>query len=100
MSIGNLKDNENDEKEKENKAESNNRIDIKKDIGNESEDNMPEPKKIEVKEEYIDINADKVTLLLYTFTIFVIITIIFYFIGLPLSIIFLKNIWKLKEYKD
>ena len=98
MSIGNLKDNENDEKE--NKAESNNRIDIKKDIGNESEDNMPEPKKIEVKEEYIDINADKVTLLLYTFTIFVIITIIFYFIALPLSIIFLKNIWKLKEYKD
>ena len=35
--------------------------------------------KIEVKEEYIGINADKVTLLPYTMTIYVIMTIIFYF---------------------
>jgi len=97
MSIGNLKDNENYDKSKEN---NDNKIDIENDLENESEDNMTEPKKIEVKEEYIGINADKVTLLPYTFTIFVIMTIIFYFFALPLSIILLKNMWKHQVYKD
>ena len=100
MSIGNLKDNENDDKVNKNKNESDNKIDIENDLENESEDNMTEPKKIEVKEEYIGLNADKVTLLPYTFTIFVIMTIIFYFIALPLSIILLKNMWKHQVYKD
>ena len=45
-------------------------------------------------------DADKVTLLPYTFTIFVIMTITFYFFALPLSIILLKNMWKHKVYKD
>ena len=97
MSIGNLKEIENDEKKEEN----DNRIDIENDIGNESqEDSQSVPKKIEVKEEYIGINADKVTLLPYTFTIFVIMTIIFHLISLPLSIILLKNMWKHQNYKD
>ena len=100
MSIGNLKDNENYDKEKEKKIESDNKIDMENDLENESEDSMTEPKKIEVKEEYIGINADKVTLLPYTFTIFVIMTITFYFFALPLSIILLKNMWKHKVYKD
>ena len=56
--------------------------------------------KIEVKEEYIGINADKVTLLPYTMTIYVIMTIIFYFIALPLSIILLVKMWKNDVYKD
>lgn len=56
--------------------------------------------KIEVKEEYIGINADKVTLLPYTMTIYVIMTIIFYFFALPLSIILLVKMWKNDVYKD
>ena len=99
MSIGNLKDNENDEKE--NKEENDNKNDIENDIDNEiQEDNANVPKKIEIKAEYIGINADKVTLLPYTFTIFVIMTIIFHLIALPLSIILLKNMWKHQTYKD
>lgn len=101
MSIGNLKDNEeNNEKNKEKENDDENKIDIENSIENESEDNASVPKKIEVKEEYIGINADKVTLLPYTFTIFVIMTIIFYFVALPLSIILLKNMWKHIDYKD
>ena len=59
-----------------------------------------EKNKVEVKEEYIGINADKVTLLPYTATIFVIMTIIFYFIALPLSIILLVNLWKDPIYRN
>ena len=54
---------------------------------------------IEVKE-YIGVNADKVTLLPYTLTVFVIITIIFYFIALPYSINLLVNLWKDPVYHD
>ena len=56
--------------------------------------------KFEVKEEYIGINADKVTLLPYTMTVFVIMTIIFYFVAFPLSIILLIKMWKNAVYKD
>ena len=68
MSTGNLKDND----ETQNKISE-----------NITKDNSKEP---QIKEEYIGINADKVTLFPYTVTIFVIMTIIFYFVALPLSI--------------
>ncbi len=55
---------------------------------------------VEVKEEYIGINADKVTLLPYTMTVFVIMTIIFYFIALPLSITLLVKLLKDSTYKN
>ena len=98
MSIGTLKDNEDDEKQKEKEKE--NKVDIENSMENESEDNASEPKKIEIKEEFIGITADKVTLLPYTCSIFVIMTIIFYFAALPITIILLKNMWKHQAYKD
>ena len=73
MSIENLKDNEDDEKEKN---------------------------KVEIREEYIGINADKVTLIPYTITFFVIMTIAFYFAALPLSIILSIKLYKNAIYKD
>ena len=66
----------------------------------ENEDNPSDKYKVEIKEEYIGINADKVTLLPYTMTIFVIMTIVFYFVALPLSIILLTKMWKDSVYKD
>ena len=50
--------------------------------------------------EYIGVNADKVTLLPYTLTVFVIMTIVFYFIALPYSINLLCNMWNDPVYKD
>ena len=64
---------------------------------NKKEDSSKEPK---IKEEYIGINADKVTLFPYTVTIFVIMTIVFYFIALPLSIILLVKLLKDTVYGD
>ncbi len=55
---------------------------------------------VKIRGEYIGINADKVTLLPYTMTIFVILTIVFYFVALPLSIILLKKLWKHQVYKE
>ena len=83
------KDNEN-EKEKENDN-------TNKDNENKAKDSSKEP---QIKEEYIGINADKVTLFPYTVTIFVIMTITFYFIALPLSIILLVNLLENKIYED
>ena len=64
---------------------------------NKKEDSSKEPK---IKEEYIGINADKVTLFPYTVTIFVIMTITFYFIALPLSIILLVKLLKDSVYGE
>jgi hypothetical protein len=50
--------------------------------------------------EYIGFNADKVTLFPYMVTIYVILTIFFYFVALPLSIILLVNIWDHPDYRD
>ena len=50
--------------------------------------------------EYIGVNADKVTLLPYTLTVFVILTIVFDFIALPYSINLLYNMWNDPIYKD
>lgn len=55
---------------------------------------------VKIKEEYIGVNADRVTLLPYTMSIAIIITIAFYFMALPLSIILLKKLWKHEMYKD
>ena len=64
---------------------------------NKRKDSSKEP---QIKEEYIGINADKVTLFPYTVTIFVIMTIIFYFVALPLSIILLIKLLKDTIYGD
>ena len=82
MSTGNLKDND----ETQNKISE-----------NITKDNSKEP---QIKEEYIGINADKVTLFPYTMTIFVIMTIIFHFSALPLSIILLFTLLDDPIYKD
>ena len=50
--------------------------------------------------EYIGFNADKVTLLPYIFTIFIILSIIYYFIALPSSIILLLKLWDDPYYGD
>ena len=69
-------------------------------LGTLKENEEGNDNKIEVKEEYIGINADKVTLLPYTLTISVIMTIAFYFVALPISIILLTKMWKDSVYKD
>ena len=50
--------------------------------------------------EYIGFNADKVTLFPYMVTIYVILTIFFYFVALPLSIILIVKLWDDEEYKN
>ena len=50
--------------------------------------------------EYIGFNADKVTLFPYMVTIYVILTIFFYFVALPLSIILIVKIWDHPEYRE
>ena len=50
--------------------------------------------------EYIGFNADKVTLFPYMVTIYVILTIFFYFVALPLSIILLVQMWDHPDYRD
>lgn len=72
-------------------------------IDDESSSKKKKTKKMEevkIREEYIGINADKVTLLPYTMSIFVILTISFYFVALPLSIILLTKLWKHQIYKE
>ena len=50
--------------------------------------------------EYIGVNADKVTLLPYTMTIFIIISIAYSFLALPLSIFLLIKLYDDTEYRD
>ena len=64
---------------------------------NKKKDEYKEPR---IKEEYIGVNADKVTFFPYTMTIFIILTIAFYFIALPLSIILLVKLWNDDVYQD
>ena len=64
---------------------------------NKKKDEYKEPR---IKEEYIGVNADKVTFFPYTMTIFIILTIAFYFIALPLSIILLVKLWNDEVYQD
>jgi len=64
---------------------------------NKKKDEYNEPR---IKEEYIGVNADKVTFFPYTMTIFIILTIAFYFIALPLSIILLVKLWNDDIYQD
>ena len=50
--------------------------------------------------EYVGFNADKVTLFPYMVTIYVLLTIFFYFVALPLSIILLVKLWDHQDYRD
>ena len=59
-----------------------------------------EKKKLSGEKEYIGVNADKVTLLPYTMTIFIIISIAYSFLALPLSILLLVNLFDDPEYRD
>ena len=56
-------------------------------------------KKSEAKE-YLGINADKVTLFPYTMTIFIVLSIAFYFAALPYSITLLTKLWNDDNYKN
>lgn len=67
---------------------------------NTSPEEETKKEEIRIEEEYIGINADKVTLFPYTMTVFVIMTITFYFIALPLSIILLVKLWDDPVYQD
>ena len=89
--VENNQETDNEKQETENENE---KLDTEK---NENDKKKDEPK---IKEEYIGINADKVTLFPYTLTIFVIMTIAFYFIALPLSIILLVKLWNDPVYED
>ena len=117
LSLENLKEHEDTEKkESENKD-----IEIKDDESKDNESKDSENKDTEskdsqnkineikkkdeykeprIKEEYIGVNADKVTFFPYTMTIFIILTIAFYFIALPLSIILLVKLWNDEVYQD
>ena len=117
LSLENLKEHEDTEKkESENKD-----IEIKDDESKDNESKDSENKDTEskdsqnkineikkkdeykeprIKEEYIGVNADKVTFFPYTMTIFIILTIAFYFIALPLSIILLVKLWNDDIYQD
>ena len=59
-----------------------------------------EIREVKIREEYIGVSADRVTLFPYTISIAIIINIAFYFMALPLSIILLKKLWKHYTYKD
>ena len=59
-----------------------------------------EKKKLSGEKEYIGVNADKVTLLPYTMTFFIIISIIYSFLALPLSILLLVKLFDDAEYRD
>lgn len=106
MSIQNLKDieeleeKEKNQKEEEKETEKGNIISFENDSQNKNQENAKKSNKVEIKEEFIGITADKVTLLPYACTIFVIMTIVFYFTALPLSIILFKNMWKHNDYKN
>ena len=112
LSLENLKENEDTEKkESENKdiesrdnesKDSENKDTESKDSQNKINENKKkdEYKEPSIKEEYIGVNADKVTFFPYTMTIFIILTIAFYFIALPLSIILLVKLWNDDVYQD
>lgn len=69
-----------------------------------TEESVPEQKDAYLVQtgetEYIGFNADKVTLFPYMVTIYIILTIFFYFVALPLSIILLVQIWDHQVYRD
>lgn len=66
----------------------------------ESNNGINNKKPIHEVKEYIGINADKVTLFPYTLTIFVIMTMVFYFAALPYSITLLVKLYKDSVYND
>ena len=117
LSLENLKEHEDTEKKESEKKD----IEIKDDENKDNESKDSENKDTEskdsqnkinenkkkdeykephIKEEYIGVNADKVTFFPYTMTIFIILTIAFYFIALPLSIILLVKLWNDEVYQD
>ena len=87
----------NENQNNENQSNENKNIESEK-SENKNDENNKKDKVPQIEEEYIGINADKVTLFPYTVTIFVIMTITFYFIALPLSIILLVKLLKDKVY--
>jgi hypothetical protein len=70
------------------------------DDGNKEKKRKTEKKKLAGEKEYIGVNADKVTLLPYTMTIFIIISIAYSFLALPLSIVLLVKLFDDTEYRD
>ena len=50
--------------------------------------------------EYVGFNADKVTLFPYMVTFYIILTIAFYLVAFPLSIILLVQLWDHRDYRD
>ena len=69
------------------------------DIGNINKGKIDKTK-FSGEKEYIGVNADKVTLLPYTMTIFIIISIAYSFLALPLSIFLLVKLFDEPEYRD
>ena len=75
--------------------------DNKEDSKIKSKNNNRNDSKIMTGEkEYIGYNADKVSLLPYTLTIFVILSIFFYFMALPSSIFLIIKLWDHPYYRD
>lgn len=70
------------------------------DVGNKEKKRKEDKKKLSGEREYIGINADKVALLPYTMTIFIIISIAYSFLALPLSILLLIKLFDDTEYGD
>lgn len=70
------------------------------DIGNKEKKRKEDKKKLSGEREYIGVNADKVALLPYTMTIFIIISIAYSFLALPLSILLLIKLFDDTEYGD
>jgi hypothetical protein len=70
------------------------------DDGNKGKKRKADKKKLSGEREYIGVNADKVTLLPYTMTIFIIISIVYSFLALPLSILLLVKLFDDAEYRD
>jgi hypothetical protein len=67
---------------------------------NKNKKRKTDKKKLTGEREYIGVNADKVTLLPYTMTIFIIISIAYSFLALPLSILLLVKLFDDPEYRD
>ena len=70
------------------------------DDGNKGKKRKADKKKLSGEREYIGVNADKVTLLPYTMTIFILISIAYSFLALPLSIFLLIKLYDDTEYRD
>ena len=70
------------------------------DDGNKGKKRKADKIKLSGEREYIGVNADKVTLLPYTMTIFILISIAYFFLALPLSIFLLIKLYDDTEYRD